>query len=149
MIVELVKTGKKIGIVAVSHKVISNLLKWTCRVAAEQGLELKIVQRCDSDDWCDHNFVKIARNNDVVDQALANHEAQIVAGTVWLWARPESQMQSMYCSSMKRAKCHWQMYSLLHRRPTALSYWEILNNSISHNAVFTPKARKRRRCLTS
>jgi predicted RecB family nuclease len=89
MIVELVKTGKKIGIIAVSHKVISNLLKWTCRVAAEQGLRLKIVQRCDSGDWCDHNFVKIAKNNDVVDQALANHEAQIVAGTVWLWARPE------------------------------------------------------------
>jgi len=25
----------------------------------------------------------------VVDQALANNEAQIIAGTVWLWARPE------------------------------------------------------------
>ena len=89
MIVELIKRGKKVGVTAVSHKVISNLLKWTCRVAAEQGLKLKIVQRCDSDDWCDHNFVKIAKNNDVVDQALANNEAQIVAGTVWLWARPE------------------------------------------------------------
>ncbi|MFY9619754.1 MAG: AAA domain-containing protein [Pyrinomonadaceae bacterium] len=33
--------------------------------------------------------MKIAKNNDVVDQALANDEAQIVAGTVWLWARPE------------------------------------------------------------
>jgi predicted RecB family nuclease len=89
MIVELIKQGKKVGVTAVSHKVISNLLKWTCKVAAEQKLKLKILQRCDGDDWCDHDFVKIAKNNEAVDQALANNEAQIVAGTVWLWARPE------------------------------------------------------------
>jgi len=89
MIVELVKSGKKVGVTAVSHKVISNLLKATCKAASEQRLNLKIVQRCDSDDGCDHDFVKIAKNNEVVDQAFADNEAQIVAGTVWLWARPE------------------------------------------------------------
>ena len=89
MIVELTKKGKKVGVTAVSHKVISNLLKGACKAAAEQKLKLKIMQRCDSDDWCEHDFVKIAKNNDVVDQALANNEAQIIAGTVWLWARAE------------------------------------------------------------
>ncbi|HBB88970.1 MAG TPA: nuclease [Blastocatellia bacterium] len=89
MIVELIKKGKKVGVTAVSHKVISNLLKWTCKAAAEQRLKLKILQRCDGDDACGHDFVKIAKNNAVVDHALANNEAQIVAGTVWLWSRPE------------------------------------------------------------
>jgi len=89
MIVELVKKGKKVGVSAVSHKVISNLLNGTCKAAAEQNVDLKIVQRCDGDDGYKHDFVKIAKGNPLVDQALANNEAQIVAGTVWLWARPE------------------------------------------------------------
>jgi superfamily I DNA and/or RNA helicase len=65
------------------------LLKATCKAAAEQGLNLKMMQRCDSEDGCAHDFVSIARNNEVVDQAFAENEAQIVAGTVWLWSRPE------------------------------------------------------------
>ncbi len=89
MIVELLKNGKKVGVTAGSHKVISNLLKWTCKVAKEQAVDPKIVQRCDADDGYKHDFVKIAKSNDKVVQALADNEAQIVAGTVWLWARPE------------------------------------------------------------
>ena len=50
----------------------------------------KILQKCDGDDGCEHDFVKIVDDNDkVVEQALANNEAQIMAGTVWLWARAE------------------------------------------------------------
>lgn len=89
MIIELIKQGKKVGVTAVSHKVISNLLKGTCKAAAEQKVNLKILQRCDGDDGYKHDFVKNAKANPLVDQALANNEAQIVAGTVWLWARPE------------------------------------------------------------
>ena len=89
MILELIKNGKKVGVTAISHKVISNLLKGCCKAAAKEEKTLKILQRCDGDDGCEHGFVKIAKNNDVVDEAVANDEAQIVAGTVWLWARPE------------------------------------------------------------
>ncbi|MFY9621212.1 MAG: TM0106 family RecB-like putative nuclease [Pyrinomonadaceae bacterium] len=89
MILELVKNGKKVGVTAVSHKVISNLLKATCKAAAEEKEVLNIVQRCDGDDACDHSFVKLARDNRAVEHALAGNEAQIIAGTVWLWARPE------------------------------------------------------------
>jgi uncharacterized protein len=89
MILELVKNGERVGITAVSHKVISNLLKAICTAAREEKRELKILQKCDNDDGCVHDFVKIAKDNDKVVQALANNEAQIVAGTVWLWARPE------------------------------------------------------------
>jgi predicted RecB family nuclease len=89
MIVELIKQGKKVGVTAVSHKVISNLLKGSCKAALERHETLKIVQKCDGDDGCEHDFVKIVDDNKGVDQALANNEAQIVAGTVWLWSRPE------------------------------------------------------------
>jgi predicted RecB family nuclease len=89
MIVELIKKGKKVGVTAVSHKVISNLLKGSCKAALERHERLKILQKCDNDDICDHDFVKIVDDNKGVDQALANNEAQIVAGTVWLWSRAE------------------------------------------------------------
>lgn len=89
MILELVKNGKKVGVTAVSHKVISNLLKATCKAAKEEKEVLKIVQKCDGDDACDNSFVKIAPDNNAVEHALAGNEAQIIAGTVWLWARPE------------------------------------------------------------
>ena len=89
MILELVKSGSKVGVTAVSHKVISNLLKKACEAAAEENENLKIVQRCDGDDGYQHDFVKIAKGNPLVDQALVDDEAQIFAGTVWLWSRPE------------------------------------------------------------
>ncbi|HKR60306.1 MAG TPA: TM0106 family RecB-like putative nuclease, partial [Pyrinomonadaceae bacterium] len=89
MIVELIKQGKKVGVTAVSHKVISNLLKGTCKAALERREKLKILQKCDGDDGCEHDFVKIVDDNKGVEQALANNEAQIIAGTVWLWARAE------------------------------------------------------------
>src|SRR6185369_16103435 len=89
MIVELIKQGKKVGVTAVSHKVISNLLKGTCKAALERHEQLKILQKCDGDDACEHDFVAIVDDNKDVEQALANNEAQIIAGTVWLWARAE------------------------------------------------------------
>lgn len=89
MIVELIRNGKKVGVTAGSHKVITNLLKATCKAAAATKTIVKIVQRCDGEDHCKNAMVKIAKNNDAVLQALADGTAQIVAGTVWLWSRPE------------------------------------------------------------
>jgi uncharacterized protein len=89
MIVELIRNGKKVGVTAGSHKVITNLLKATCKAAAQTETIIKIVQRCDGEDHCQNEMVKIAKNNDAVYQALADGTAQIVAGTVWLWSRPE------------------------------------------------------------
>jgi uncharacterized protein len=89
MIIELVKNGKKVGVAAVSHKVIGNLLKATCKAANEAKVNLNILQRCDDDEGCEHKFVKTAKNNQKFDRALADTDPQIIAGTVWLWARPE------------------------------------------------------------
>jgi predicted RecB family nuclease len=89
MIVELVNQGRKVGVTAVSHKVISNLLKATREAAVEAQMDLKIVQKCDGEDGCDDESVKITDDNDVVVEALDCGEALVAAGTVWLWSRPE------------------------------------------------------------
>lgn len=89
MIVELVRSGLKIGITGVSHKVISKLLKDTCAAAREVGVDFKAIQRVDTDDGCEDALVSRAKNNDAVVKALNEGKAQVFAGTVWLWARPE------------------------------------------------------------
>ena len=89
MVVELVKNGSKVGITAVSHKVITNLLQEICRVADQVGLELAAVQKANDEDGSDHPAVTQADSNAAVLNALADGTAHIAAGTAWLWARSE------------------------------------------------------------
>ncbi len=89
MIVELVNSGLRVGITGVSHKVISKLLKDTCEAAKEAGVNFAAIQRVDTDDGCEDGLVTRAKNNDAVVKALDERKAQVIAGTVWLWARPK------------------------------------------------------------
>jgi predicted RecB family nuclease len=89
MIVELVRSGLRVGITGVSHKVISKLLKDTCAAARDAGVDFNAIQKVDTDDGCEDDRVTRAKNNDAVVKALDEGKAQVIAGTVWLWARPE------------------------------------------------------------
>jgi len=91
MIIELVNTGKRVGVTANSHKVISNLLSTLCKAAGKMKLKLNIVQKPDPDkkDVCKHDFVSCVDDNAKVLEKLMSGKAQIAAGTAWLWAREE------------------------------------------------------------
>ena len=89
MVVELVKSGSTVGVTAVSHKVISNLLQEICKVACETSVRLAAVQKANDEDGCPHPIVTQADDNADVADALTRGAAQVGAGTAWLWARPE------------------------------------------------------------
>jgi predicted RecB family nuclease len=90
MVVELVQQGRKVGITAVSHKVISNLLHEACRTAGEMGLSLRAIQKANEGDECQHPMVRQAKkSNKAVLDALTSGTEQVAAGTAWLWARAE------------------------------------------------------------
>jgi uncharacterized protein len=89
MIVELVRQGRRVGITAVSHKVISNLLDEVCRTAAKLGVPLKAVQKASDGNHCQHAKVLHAKDNQEVLSALTNGTAQVGAGSAWLWARED------------------------------------------------------------
>ncbi|MGO9574330.1 MAG: TM0106 family RecB-like putative nuclease [Terriglobales bacterium] len=89
MIVELVRLGKRVGITAVSHKVITNLLGEVCNAAAEARVRLRAVQKASDGDECQHPAVTKAESNEEVLDALANGSARVGAGSAWLWAREE------------------------------------------------------------
>jgi predicted RecB family nuclease len=89
MIVELVKAGKRVGVTAVSHEVIRNLLRGSIEAAAEEGLD---------DYRCLHKGKAKEKNPEALDAfddykriqtALASGEYGVLGGTAWLWARPE------------------------------------------------------------
>ena len=89
MIVELVRDGRRVGITAVSHKVITNLLHEVCRHAADVGVPLRAIQKCNDGDQCREGAVTQAEDNQAVSNAMRGGSAQVAAGTAWLWARPE------------------------------------------------------------
>jgi superfamily I DNA and/or RNA helicase len=89
MIVELVKQGRRVGITAVSHKVIGNLLDEVCRTAAKNGIPLKAVQKASEGNHCQHANVILAEDNQAVLDALTTGSAQVAAGSAWLWARED------------------------------------------------------------
>jgi predicted RecB family nuclease len=89
MIVELVKQGRRVGITAVSHKVIRNLLDEVCSTAAKNGVPLTAVQKASEENHCQHaKVVRVEDNHGVLD-ALTTGAAQVGAGSAWLWARED------------------------------------------------------------
>jgi predicted RecB family nuclease len=89
MVVELVKQGRRVGVTAVSHKVISNLLGEICRSSKAARVPVRIVQKPNDCDGCPEPMVKHVYDNDEVLDALTTGGAQVAAGTPWLWARAD------------------------------------------------------------
>jgi predicted RecB family nuclease len=89
MICSLLKTGKKIGITAVSHKVIRKLLEETLDAAKAEGVSLRCIQKLTEKSRSPNPAIPETTDNKRVLAALQNREADIAAGTAWLWARPD------------------------------------------------------------
>ena len=83
LIVELIKAGKKVGVTALSHKVITGLLKGIKKVADEIDMELNIIQKNDAGDksnfpWTTtQDYSRIERNI---------KKMHVIAGTSNMWA---------------------------------------------------------------
>ncbi|TMI89011.1 MAG: TM0106 family RecB-like putative nuclease [Bacteroidetes bacterium] len=86
MILSLVKTNKKIGVTALSHKVIDGLLKKVIKEAANKNMMVRIVQKVTEDpDTSDPKWIQTKDNNEVIESL--NKGYQIAAGTSFMWAR--------------------------------------------------------------
>lgn len=84
MILNLIRQGKKIGITALSHKVITNLIQKTWEYAEEEQVSITITQKCPEDEslpWFNHNIIEY-----ILPRLESSH---IIAGTPHLWANSE------------------------------------------------------------
>ena len=108
MILDLLAGGQRVGVTANSHKVISNLLSAVCRavdeppgegvrtgreqggVAADPPVDdVRGIQKANDGDGCPDERVAQTDSNKAVAEALSNGDANLAAGTAWLWAREE------------------------------------------------------------
>jgi predicted RecB family nuclease len=92
VICTLVAAGKKVGVSAFSHKAIRKVLEQVQLAAIDFDMEVRCVQKV-SEDSCNEDLHGVATtaNNKAPLAALQSGQAQVVAGTVWLWSRPEYQ----------------------------------------------------------
>jgi predicted RecB family nuclease len=97
MILDLVRQGRTVAMTAQSHKTISNLLEAVVDAAGEPIVDgaprvtLRAVQKADEDDEHVGHLEGVTRVGTNAEAAAAIHEraADVVAGTPWLFARPE------------------------------------------------------------
>ena len=89
MIVSLLRAGKRVGITAMSHKVIGNLLEAVLRAADEEDVVVRAVQHNPSGDVVDDPRVVKAGGAQDVRSRLKDDRANLAAGTSWLWTSPQ------------------------------------------------------------
>ncbi len=87
LVLALANEGKRIGVTAVSHKVIDNLLEEVGRAAGEAHVAIRRVHKTDG-----------GATPAGIDSISSNEEAlgaigarTVVGGTAWLWARDDAQ----------------------------------------------------------
>jgi len=89
MIADLVRAGRRVGICAVSHKVIVNLMKEVVRAAGEVGVRVTCLRKvAEKSEAPEPGIVETTDNAAVLD-ALRIRHANVAGGTAWLWAREE------------------------------------------------------------
>ncbi len=78
MICDLVNDGKKVGITALSHKVIRNLLEAVTRRAAERGEPVRCLQKIANDENRVEGEIRECKDNEDVVASLGDNEVDVV-----------------------------------------------------------------------
>ena len=86
-VVSLVAQGRKVGITATSHAVIGNLLKAIIEASEREDIPVRIAQRANQDQAVDDDRVTRCASPQELQARLHNGEADVVAGTAWLFSR--------------------------------------------------------------
>jgi predicted RecB family nuclease len=83
IIIALLKQKKKIGVTAISHRVIINLFEKVKEVADKENFKIQFCHRGDDLDYAPE-WLELMKNSDAVLKAIDNGSP--VGGTAWLWA---------------------------------------------------------------
>lgn len=89
LICSLIRKNKKVGITAVSHKVIRKLLDEVMIAAKELNLSMEAIHKVKDDCEPTDGPISEVNSNERAFAALSYGEVPILGGTAWLWARPE------------------------------------------------------------
>lgn len=88
MICALVSAGLKVGITAVSHKVVINLMEGVMKQAEAQGLLMRAVHKQSGKYEGDLNIKRVNTYPPIL-RGLEAGEINILGATAWCWSRPD------------------------------------------------------------
>ena len=88
MIIALMKAGKKIGVSALSHKVINGLLNKVTEMALREKMNIDIIQKVREESKDNKPAWNESTGNDEVADAIRKR-CQVAAGTSFMWAREQ------------------------------------------------------------
>ncbi|SCX56710.1 uncharacterized protein SAMN03159343_3485 [Klenkia marina] len=88
-VLDLVRAGRTVAITATSHKVVGNLLDAVLRAAREAGVPVRALQKASTAQRCSSPEVECTDDNGTVVDRLDAGDVDVVAGTPWLFTRPE------------------------------------------------------------
>jgi uncharacterized protein len=94
MICELVRRGKKIGVTALSHKVIRNLLEVVVEAAQQKDVAGVRCMHRERDGEESEGVAVAKKDNEEALEALQSGKANVVGGTSWLWS-PETAFEAV------------------------------------------------------
>jgi uncharacterized protein len=89
MIVDLVRAKRKVGITAVSHKVIGNLLEEVVRAAAVEGVAVRCMHRTSDKSRAPRQGVDEETDASKAIAKIRAGACDVVGGTAWVWPREE------------------------------------------------------------
>ena len=89
MICDLIRGGKKVGVCAVSHKVIRKLLDEVVEAATEEQISPRCCHKVNEQSEGSGGDIAEVTDNASALQALKSGAARVLGGTTWLWSREE------------------------------------------------------------
>jgi AAA domain len=89
MIVDLIRAGKRIGVTAISHKVIRNLLDEVVKAAAEENVRIRCMHRVTSMSTTRSMAIVEETDADKAVTSVVNGDYDVVGGTAWVWAKQD------------------------------------------------------------
>lgn len=87
MAVRVLSRGGRVGVTALSHKVIRHLLAWIVERAEAHGVEVRCLHKVGERPLEELPNVADTKANDDVETAVRLGTFNVIAGTSWLWAR--------------------------------------------------------------
>ena len=92
MVVQLLRAGKRVGLTAMSHKVIGNLLREVLKAADEFGdVGIRAARKVPEEgNDIDDPRLEVTDSNADIRAGLASGDLNLVAGTSWLWVPSSS-----------------------------------------------------------
>jgi uncharacterized protein len=89
MIVDLVRAGKKVGVTAVSHKVIRNLLDEVVRAAGEENGRVRCMHRVSEKSRKPAAEIEEETDAGKAIAKILTREYDVVGGTAWVWTKED------------------------------------------------------------